>query len=104
LLYLPLGTTEPCPELKRPLDRLDGNIYCVHRARANILVSLFNDMSLFKFAEYKRGDILKDALLSTPNARVEKNTYIHDMDGPGQLNGFYRRTMRDTKTGKRIWH
>jgi hypothetical protein len=99
-----LGTTEPCPELKPPNFRLDGNVYCAHGTRAAVLVSLFSDMSLYKFAGNKRGDVLKDALLSTDLARFEGNKYIHDIEGPKQLNQFYRRTRRDRVTGKRIWH
>ncbi len=99
-----LGTVGPCPEMKPPAFRLDGNIYCAHGTRAAVLVSLFSDMSLYKFAGNKRGDVLKDALLSTDSARFEGNSYIHEMEGPGKLNQFYRRTMRDTVTGKRIWH
>ena len=90
--------------MKPPEFRLDGNIYCVHRIRAAVLVSLFNDMSIYKFADNKRGDVLKDALLSTALARFEGNKYTHDMEGPGELNQFYRRTMRDIVTGKRVWH
>ena len=69
------------------------------------MVSLFNDMSLYKYASGKRGDVIKDAILSTTQARFEGNKYIHDMDGSGfHLNSFYRRTMRDVVTGKRAWH
>lgn len=100
----PICTKVPCPEMKPPAFRLDGNIYCAHRTRAAVLVSLFSDMSLYKFAGNKRGDVLKDALLSTASARFEGNKYVHDMDGPSKLNQFYRRTMRDTVTGKRIWN
>ena len=53
-----------CTEERDTASRLAGNGYCAHRFRAPVFAKLLDDMSLYKFANGRRGDIFDDALLS----------------------------------------
>jgi hypothetical protein len=61
-------------------------------------------MSLYKYADGSRGDVIKEALLSTEDAYFEDNKLIHPVEDPVTLNKFYRRTRRDVVTGARKWN
>ena len=99
-----------CPEFNRKrIDmRIDGNVYCAHRDRATALNHLFNENSLYKYVDGKRGDLIRDAFLSTEDASYDNNMkYTNPSDDPASAfpnNKFFRRTGRDPVTGKRKWH
>mmetsp|Transcript_24701 Transcript_24701/g.36407 ORF Transcript_24701/g.36407 Transcript_24701/m.36407 type:complete len:358 (+) Transcript_24701:549-1622(+) len=90
-----------CPVLHhKPNNRLGGNGYCVHRLRAHALWSLLDDMSLHKYADKKRGDIHKDALLGQHWATFEKddsgNLAIRNSDfARSEKSSFLRNYGRD---------
>jgi len=53
-----------CTEERAPDQRLSGNGYCAHRYRAATLAKMFEDMSLYRYSNNRRGNIFDDALLS----------------------------------------
>lgn len=53
-----------CTEERAPAMRLAGNGYCAHRYRAPVFARLLEEMSLYKYSNGRRGDVMDDALLS----------------------------------------
>jgi FkbM family methyltransferase len=61
-----------CPDVGNDVwNRIDGNGYCVHRIRGRTLNALFDQMSLYKYAQGHVGDIVRDGKLAMPWARNE---------------------------------
>ena len=83
-----------CTEERVADQRLAGNGYCAHRYRASALAKMFDDMSLYRYSSYRRGDIFTDALISVgtefkDNKRLGVEFYSAE--------GLKRRSGRDHK-------
>lgn len=95
-----------CPEVikwrKDPDRRIDGNVFCAHRHRANSLHAFFESASLYTFANTEHtGHFNKDAVLS--NIKAAFST-VEDGIQPGNEGAkaaYYRHFGRNYYTGNR---
>jgi len=98
----PLCRNSTCGQSnQRPfLNRIDGNVYCVHRSRAAHLFSLLDSRALYRWAKGGgRGHVISDALMSYPGA-FSLNDTLRILSS--ELSSWQGRTGRD-EWGNKQW-